>query len=140
MDYDEDGHDGRVIALLMEEINWGQARSVTLPALRDSRLLSIEQELSAKPGDSRTLEQWAAFVGAAPRTLTRLLLRETGMSFRSWRDQVRTLAALPRLLEGVQVTILAIEFGYETPGAFAAMFKRVMGITPSQYIQSCRSS
>ncbi len=140
VEYDEEGHDGRVIALLLEEIKWIQAPSVTLPVLRDPRLLAIEQGLSSDPSDVRTLDEWAAFVGAAPRTLTRLLLRETGMSFRNWRDQVRTLVAMPRLLEGAQITILAAEFGYETPGAFAAMFKRVMGVTPSEYLQICRAS
>jgi AraC-like DNA-binding protein len=57
----------------------------------------------------------------------------SGMSFRHWRDQARALAALPSLIEGVPVTQVAIELGYETTGAFGAMFKRVMGVLPSLY-------
>jgi AraC-like DNA-binding protein len=110
-----------------------------MPLLRDSRLLTIEQALSADPADNRTLAQWASLVGAAPRTLTRLFLKESNMSFRLWRDQFRALSAIPRLIEGVSVTELAMEFGYETSGAFAGMFKRVMGASPSQYLAGDRS-
>jgi AraC-like DNA-binding protein len=131
--YDERGHDGRIIALLLGEINWSPAHAIVMPTLKDSRLLAIEQALSSNPGDARTLEQWAARVGASARTLTRLFLKETNMSFRYWRDQYRALAALPELTNGAAITTLALEFGYETAGAFAAMFRRVMGVTPRQY-------
>lgn len=134
VEYDEEGHDGRIIALLLGEIHWSPADAVVMPILRDAKLLTIEQALTCDPGDTRTLQQWATLVGASTRTLTRLFLKEAGMSFRQWRDRFRALAALPRLVEGALITTLALEFGYETPGAFAAMFKRVMGVTPSQYV------
>jgi AraC-like DNA-binding protein len=38
----------------------------------------------------------------------------------------------------MQITSLAAKFGYETPGAFAAMFKRVMGVAPSQYLATAK--
>jgi AraC-like DNA-binding protein len=140
IEYDEAGRDGRVISLLWEELNWSPIDSFSLPPVSDSRLLQIEEQLSANPGDNRTLQKWAASIGAAPRTLTRLLLRETGMSFRTWREQVRAFYSLPRLLEGTPVTVLAMEVGYETPSAFTAMFRRVMGTTPSEYLGEVRIS
>ncbi len=133
IEYDERGHDGKTLDLLLNEIDWSPAQALVMPLLRDSRLLMIEQAVSSNPGDTRTLEAWAEQVGTSSRTLTRLFLKESGMSFRSWRDQLRALSALPKLLDRVQVTRLAIEMGYETPGAFGAMFKRVMGVTPSMY-------
>jgi AraC-like DNA-binding protein len=107
---------------------------LAMPILRDERLLLIEHALTSNPGDARTLEAWAALVWTSPRTLARLFMKETSMSFGCWRDQFRALTALPRLVKGVRVTTLAAEFGYETPGAFAAMFKRVIGVAPTQYI------
>ncbi len=140
IEYDEQGHDGRVIALLLEEICWAPSREIIVPQLRDLRLLAIEKVLASDPGDTRTLEEWAAFAGASARTLARLFLRDAGMSFRSWREQFRAQASVPRLMEGDSVTTLAGEFGYETPGAFTAMFRRVMGTTPSQYLANVRLS
>lgn len=134
VEYDEDGHDGQVVALLLGEIDWSPVHALVMPALRDKRLLAVEQALTVDPGDSRTLDAWAFIAAASPRTLARLFLRETGMSFRCWRDQLRALSALPHLARGVQITNVAAKLGYETPSAFAAMFKRVMGVTPSQYL------
>lgn len=139
MKYDEKSHDGKIIDLLLDEINWSPADAIVMPTLKDARLLTIEQALSSNPGDGRTLEQWAAYVGASARTLARLFLKETRMSFRCWRDQFRALAVLPELTNGSAITTLALEFGYETPSAFAAMFRRVMGVTPRQYLISSRS-
>jgi AraC-like DNA-binding protein len=139
VEYDQQGRDGKIIALLLEELDWSPVHAAAMPPLRDHRLLAIEQAFASDPSDTRTLEAWAGLVGASPRTLARLFLKETRMSFRSWRDQLRALAALARLVEGVQITTLAVDFGYETPGAFASMFKRVMGVTPSQYLADDRS-
>lgn len=134
IEYDEDGRDGQVVRLLLQEIDWSPAHAVVMPTLRDERLLAVEKALVSDPGDTRTLEAWASVAAASPRTLARLFLKETGMSFRCWRDQFRALTALPYLAQGMQITNLASKFGYETAGAFAAMFKRVMGVTPSQYL------
>lgn len=49
---------------------------------------------------------------------------------------------MPRLAAGEAVTSVALDLGYETPGAFAAMFRRLMGTTPSRYFQGqprCRA-
>ena len=132
--YDEQGREGRLMALLLDEIDWTPAREASLPRFHDARLAALEHAFIAHPGDTRTIDEWAVFVGASTRNLARLFEREAGMSFRQWREQFRALAAIPRLVNGESVTILASEFGYETPGAFAAMFRRVTGMTPSQYV------
>ncbi|HGE6737075.1 TPA: helix-turn-helix domain-containing protein [Serratia marcescens] len=45
------------------------------------------------------------------------------------------MAALPRLAAGEPVTTVALEMGYETPGAFSAIFKRLLGTLPSRYFR-----
>lgn len=139
IEYDEQGPDGRIIALLLDEIQWSRVHVLAMPRLQDARLLIIERALSADPGDTRTIEEWADLAGASPRTLARLFLREVGMSFRSWREQFRALSALSRLMNGGSITTLASELGYETPSAFTAMFRRVMGMTPSQFLSESLS-
>jgi AraC-like DNA-binding protein len=67
------------------------------------------------------------------RSFTRLFRRETGMSFAEWRQQACICAALPRLAAGESVTAVALDLGYESPAAFATMFKRLAGIPPSRY-------
>lgn len=134
VDYDEQGHDGKIMALLLDEIRWSPTRVPAMPRLQDRRLLAIERALASNPGDPRTLDQWAEVAAASPRTLARLFLREAGMSFRSWREQFRAVGSISRLMEGHSISLLSTEFGYETPSAFTAMFRRVMGVTPSQFL------
>jgi len=51
-----------------------------------------------------------------------------------WRQQVRLMAALSLLAEGVSITRAAYEVGYDSPSGFTAMFRRAFGISPSRYM------
>jgi AraC-like DNA-binding protein len=62
--------------------------------------------------------------------------RETGLSYGAWRRHARLMSALTLLARGVKVTAVAMECGYETPSAFAEMFRRLMGTPPSRYFLS----
>jgi AraC-like DNA-binding protein len=136
MTYEEDGHDGRIISLALDEIEWAEDRPLHMPVFKDRRLVKISKTLQAHPADSRTLEDWAQEVSTSSRTLARLFRAETGTSFIHWRQQVRVLASLPRLAAGERIANVALDLGYETPGAFAATFRRQMGVVPSRYFQS----
>ena len=55
------------------------------------------------------------------------------MTFSRWRRQARIIASLPRLARGESVLEIALDLGYESPSAFAAMFRRALGVAPSAY-------
>jgi AraC-like DNA-binding protein len=132
--YDEAGPAGRVMALILDEIAALPSLALDLPMARDPRLARICQALGADPGSTRTLGGWARETGASSRTLARLFLRETGLTFGDWRQQARLLAAVARLAAGQPITQIAGELGYDSPSAFAAMFRRALGAPPSRYL------
>ncbi|WP_458730134.1 AraC family transcriptional regulator [Pseudomonas brenneri] len=132
-DCPEDSRDGRILNLILEEIVWTPERELHLPTGRDKRLATICEAILSSPQDNRTLDEWASQHGATARTLSRLFTAELGVPFQVWRQQVRVMAALPRLAAGEPVTTVALEMGYDTPGAFSAMFKRLLGASPSRY-------
>jgi len=68
------------------------------------------------------------------RTFTRTFRRETGISFATWRQNVRLMEALSRLAIGQPVTTVAYDVGYNSPSAFTAMFRRAFGSAPTQYL------
>jgi len=136
IEYDESGQDGRVVTTLLGEIDWTPIHPVSLPSLRDKRLRQMEQSLLNHPDNSITLEQWAAKLGISPRTLTRLIRKETDLTFQAWRDQIRTFIAIPLLTEGRSLAEIADAVGYETAWAFTTMFKRVTGQVPSRYAKN----
>jgi AraC-like DNA-binding protein len=55
------------------------------------------------------------------------------MSLSEWRQQAIVVAALSRLASGEPVTAVALDCGYSTVGAFSNMFRRVTGVTPTNY-------
>lgn len=135
IEYDQAGQDGRIIGALLGEIDWTPIHPVSLPSLKDERLQHMERLLLRRPSDPSTLERWAVKLDISPRTLTRLIRRETNLTFQGWRDQVRAFVAIPMLAEGKPLAVIADAVGYNTAWAFTAMFKRVTGKVPSQYAE-----
>ncbi|WP_154971634.1 helix-turn-helix domain-containing protein, partial [Bordetella pertussis] len=86
-----------------------------------------------EPGAARGLAEWAAELGVTAKTVQRLFVRHTGMTFGRWRQQAGLLWAMRRLAEGVRVLDVALELGYDSPSAFAAMFRRAVGEPPSAF-------
>jgi AraC-like DNA-binding protein len=122
-------------ALILDEIERAEPKPdvavPSLPAPRDRRLRLICDGLVSQPADRRTLEDWGRAAGASARTLERLFREETGLSFKTWRQSCRIAAAIPRLQQGTPVQLVAWEVGYDSPSAFAAIFRRVVGTNPA---------
>jgi AraC-like DNA-binding protein len=57
------------------------------------------------------------------------------MSFAEWRQQACLSVALPKLAAGEAITTIAYDLGYDGPGNFSTMFKRVLGVAPSRYLK-----
>lgn len=131
--YDEAGPDGRVMALILDELRVLPVLPLHLPMPQDARLAKISRAILDDPANALTLRAWGRQVGASSRTLARLFLRETGMTFGRWRQQARLLEALSRLAQGQSVTTIALDLGYDSPSAFTFMFRRALGRTPSAY-------
>jgi AraC-like DNA-binding protein len=86
-----------------------------------------------RPNPHASIDDWSDRLGLGRRAFTRSFRRETGISFGEWRQQACLLVALPRLAAGEPVTTIALDLGYDSPAAFATMFKRILGLPPSQY-------
>ena len=85
------------------------------------------------PARWQTLSQWAAVFAMSERNLARLVVRETGLSFRRWRHQLQLILALQLLIRGQTVQQTAQALGYDSTTAFITMFKKGLGQTPGRY-------
>jgi AraC-like DNA-binding protein len=133
VEYDLDGREGRIMALLLDEITTMPVAPLHAPMPTDERLVRICRSIFRSPAQDDTLEDWARIAGISRCTLARLFRRQTGMSLAAWRQHVRLLEALSRLAIGHSVTTVALDVGYHSPSAFTAMFHRTFGTTPSRY-------
>jgi AraC-like DNA-binding protein/quercetin dioxygenase-like cupin family protein len=133
-DFPAGGRADKIIRLMFDEFSPAQDLALHLPMPTDLRLHRICSALVDDPADNRTLDEWAETAGASTRTLGRLFLKQTGITFAQWRRQLRVLDALVRLNQGHSVTSVALDAGYESTSAFIEMFRRVTGRTPGQYL------
>lgn len=136
--YDANDRGGRIARLMIDELQQMGTLPLHLPIPVDKRLLEICNTLYSTPADNTTVTQWARRLHVDPKTIHRLFLRETGMTFGQWRTQVRLLIALERLAAGDRILDIALELGYESPSAFATMFRKQFGIAPSRYFDQDR--
>lgn len=133
--YDTGGRDENLMQLLVHELRRAATLPLHLPMPRDERLKRICDTLTAIPSDASTAQEWAKTLGVAPKTIHRLFLKETGITFAQWRDQARLLHALRRIAEGWRVIDIAFDCGYASQSAFTAMFRRHYGSPPSSLYQ-----
>jgi AraC-like DNA-binding protein len=107
--------------------------AVELPMPIDERARRVVDAILAEPTHPWGVEDWATEVGASTRTLSRVLLDETGMSFSQWRVQARLRLAMSLLVDSVPVAVVGRRVGYQTTSAFVSAFRRLTGVTPGLY-------
>jgi AraC-like DNA-binding protein len=125
----------RIIEILVDQLQAANSVPLQLPHPADSRALRVVQTLLADPADQRPLNRLARDCGASKRTIERVFLAETKMTFGKWRQQLRLLHAMQRLASGEKVTGAALDAGYSSPSAFISMFRKQLGTTPTRYFR-----
>lgn len=131
----EDSRAGRIMRLILDEICVLPTLPLRLLQPADQRLQVICATLQAVPDDPSTVAEWAGRLGLDEKTIQRLFRKETGMTFGQWRQQTRLMQALERIAQGERIIDVAGALGYDSPSAFANMFKRQFGTTPSQFFK-----
>jgi AraC-like DNA-binding protein len=131
--YDVDGREGRIVAMLFEEIARAPNVPVAVQMPEDRRLRRVCEAILADPADKRDIDAWASAAGMGRRTFTRAFAQQTGMGLASWRQQVRLMEAMSLIASGRPITTVSYDVGYESPSAFTAMFHRTFGVPPSHY-------
>jgi AraC-like DNA-binding protein len=132
--YDEDGADGRVVSVLLDQLAAAAALPLNLPMPRSEPLLAIATRLLEQPADVPLLSDLAHATHMSPRTLERQFKLETGLSLRSFRRQARLLRSLELLSSDVAVATVSDKLGFGEPSAFIAMFRSAFGVTPGRYL------
>ena len=133
LDYPPDGMEARLMRVLVDWLPGLPSTPLHLPQPQDKRLRKLAALLEDNIGDSTPLEQMAPLSGLTPRTAARLFLKETGLTFGQWRQQLRLLTALEKLGNGEKVTNVALDVGYQDVSSFITLFKNAFGQTPARY-------
>ena len=133
LDYARDGHTDLLARVLLGELVRMPAERLYLPVSDHAKIRALADALSANPADRGTITEWAKRLALGERTLTRLIARETGLSFGRWRQQLHLLIAIRELAGGAPVQRVSESLGYESVTAFITMFKKALGLSPTRY-------
>ncbi len=131
-EYDAESRAGRIMSLLISEIEAAPDLPLSLPLLADGKLAQRCRRFIEQPTMRDTIDTLCRDLAMSRRRFTREFRHQTGLSFAAWQRRACLLSALPRLSRGDRVTTIAFDLGYARPAAFTAMFRHAMGMTPGQ--------
>jgi AraC-like DNA-binding protein len=113
---------------------------LNMPAPRTDAVRKVlertEQSLASPP----SFEDLATEVAMSPRSLTRKISSELGMSWRQCLQKLRVINAVEALSRtDMQITEIAFAQGYQSLSAFNAAFRDLTGKTPTEYRASFKA-
>lgn len=109
---------------------------LTLPLPTDKRLMEIVTYMAAHLEEPVLFGTVARQFGFSERSLSRLFMRNVGLSFVQYYTLQRMIRALELLADGnVSVSEVAISVGYNSIPSFSNIFYRLVGVRPSDYVR-----
>ncbi|MGG4608549.1 AraC family transcriptional regulator [Providencia sp. Me31A] len=131
--FDSDWQMGRLANLLpvfIDELQAATTEPTLLPLPQDRRFSRFDVE-QLPPN----LSELAQIVGASEKTITRIFLKETGMTYQTWRQQWRFIKAIELLTQNRPYHFITQELGLSSDSAFISFFRKMSGVTPREYQQ-----
>ena len=92
--YQQGEAETRLFDVMINELTTAPSENFHLPMPVDTRLCRMADLMLQSPAERGTLSDWAKRLGFSERTLTRLISRQTGVSFGRWRQQLPIMLAI----------------------------------------------
>jgi AraC-like DNA-binding protein len=87
-----------------------------------------------------TLSELAHLVGLSPFYLLRVFEQEVSIPPHAYLESVRIRRAQRLLACGIPLAQVAYDLGFSTQSHFTHRFKRLLGVTPGQYVSSAQET
>jgi transcriptional regulator GlxA family with amidase domain len=100
----------------------------------DELVASAQQKIESSYHDTGTIEEMIKDIPSSRRNIVRRFKQVTGITPIEYLQQTR-IAAAKKLLEqtGDQMTEVIFKSGYNDPKSFRKVFRKTVGMTPSEY-------
>jgi AraC-like DNA-binding protein len=122
----------RLAGVILDELKVLITVPLQLPLPHDPRAARFAT-LANGSGGCLPMDTMLRQCGTSRRTMERIFREETAMSLGQWQRRQTLLHALRRLAADENVSVVALELGYNSASAFIAMFRRELGQTPKRY-------
>ena len=126
----------RLMMVIIDELSLAEKTTLFLPLGNDKRLLKVMNILLNDINETRCLNELSKLAGASSRTIARLFIKETNLTFGTWRNRLKIQNSVRLLSEGKSISEISYLLGYNSSSAFIEMFRKNMGITPMKYFKN----
>jgi transcriptional regulator GlxA family with amidase domain len=100
----------------------------------DEPILKVQHWLSAARESPVTVADIARHAGLEPRTFLRRFVSATGMTPSEYQQRLRMSRAREMLeFSRTGIDAIALSVGYEDVGGFRRVFRKIVGLAPSEY-------
>lgn len=123
----------KMALLLLDILSESPSAAAELPLPQDERLFRATRELMLSHRWEASLTDMAYVANMSERSFSRLFLRDTGFSFRTWKQRARIYRSLDLLAENIPIKQIAYQLGFSCPAAFSTAFRSVMGMSPGDF-------
>ncbi|WP_407503276.1 AraC family transcriptional regulator [Elizabethkingia miricola] len=130
----EEKEQRNILSVFKEELRTAPKESLVFSIPKDVRLQKKVEEWVLRISEPPFLNVLSGEVGAGEKTISRIFIKETGLSYQEWRLQWRLHRAVELLSEGKTVGETAFELSFSSDSAFVDFFKKQTGATPLQYM------
>ena len=122
-----------ILQVFWDEFYSAKEESYALEIPVDYRLQTLVSSFMTEKKVPPFLKEFAQYVGASEKTITRIFKRETKMSYQAWRQQWRLYRAIELLAENESISEVSEELEFSSDSAFIEFFKNHTGVTPARY-------
>jgi AraC-like DNA-binding protein len=124
----------RLAGVLLDQVHRAPHLELQVPMPSDDRALAVARFVLDDPAAKETLATLARRAAASERTMARIFVQETGMTFARWRAAARFVRAVRDLADGTPIGEVAGGVRYESTSVFISAFKRAFGLTPGRFL------
>lgn len=119
----------KIALLLLEILSEAPPLTMALPMPNDERLFSAARSLLVNQRWEASLSELAFMSAMSERTFSRLFMKDTGFSFRTWKQRARICASLDLFGVGAALTFLLMLFfsPRNSPSFFAQPAWQLLG-------------
>jgi AraC-like DNA-binding protein len=116
-------------------LSQGQDYMTVFPHCNESRAITLIREyLETNYMENVSIDQLTKMTGLSPSYLIRLFGKDVGLSPHNFQSQIRIKQAKFKLLQGGSIIDIALETGFTDQSHFTRFFKRMIGVTPGEYV------
>lgn len=123
-----------IVKLMLHELTETAHAPTFLPLPASSVGRRMAEVVLADRQQLLGLHELSSRAATSVRSVSRLFPKETGLTFKAWRQRARIVQAMDSLARGTPIARVSTEFGFSSTAAFSSAFRQVTAMTPTQFL------